>query len=155
MKIISHRGNLEGSDLLKENNPDQIKKVLNLGFDVEIDMWLVDNKEFLLGHDKPIYSIYNEFLKIDRIWCHCKNLEVLRCLLFFNYGCNYFWHQEDDFTLTNKNYVWTYPGKELTDRSILVLPEQNNINYQNIKDKNIYGVCTDYPIKWRKEIGKN
>ena len=38
MILISHRGNLEGpSDL--ENHPAQIKKVLDLGYDCEIDVW--------------------------------------------------------------------------------------------------------------------
>ncbi len=43
MKIISHRGNLEGRIETKENNPDYIKKALQF-FDVEIDLWLYDQK---------------------------------------------------------------------------------------------------------------
>ncbi len=42
MKLISHRGNLNGpSDL--ENHPDQIKKVLKLGLNCEIDLWVKNN----------------------------------------------------------------------------------------------------------------
>jgi len=152
MKIISHRGNLEGPDLLKENHPDQIKKVLDLGFDVEIDVWEKEHK-FLLGHDSPVYEVLIwESLFEKRIWVHCKNLKILDFLIRYNYYSdgNFFWHQEDDFTLTNKNYIWTYPGKELTHNSILVLPEQVNIEPKDMKDKNIYGVCTDYPIKWKE-----
>ena len=155
MKIISHRGNLEGPDLLKENHPDQIKKVLDLGFDVEIDVWEKEHK-FLLGHDSPVYEVFiwESFFE-KRIWVHCKNLRILDFLVRHNCYSdgNFFWHQNDDFTLTNNNYIWTYPGKELTKNSILVLPEQNNIKYKDIKDKGIYGVCTDYPLKWKEDIG--
>ena len=155
MRIISHRGNLEGPDLLKENSPDQIKKVLDLGFDVEVDVWSIE-KEWLLGHDKPVYNFYNFFEEeAKRIWMHCKNLEALYSLSYIGVDeYNYFWHQNDDFTLTNRELIWTYPGKELSQVSILVLPEQNNIEYKDIKDKNIYGVCTDYPLKWRKDYNE-
>ena len=53
MKIIAHRGNLSGPTQT-ENHPDQIKKALDLGFDVEIDVWYKENKVFL-GHDFPQY----------------------------------------------------------------------------------------------------
>ena len=25
---------------------------------------------------------------------------------------NYFWHQNDKFTLTSKGYIWTFPGNK-------------------------------------------
>ena len=156
MKIISHRGNLEGPDLLKENHPDQIKKVLDLGFDVEIDVWVNNDnsEEVLFGHDKPIYGIsdltFERLFHSYQVWFHCKDLKILNWFSMWADECHFFWHQEDDFTLTNKNYIWTYPGKELTNNSILVLPEQINIEPKYMKDKNIYGVCTDYPIKWKE-----
>jgi hypothetical protein len=50
MIIISHRGNLYGPDKENENKPDQIQKVLNLGYYVEIDVWFIDEKLYL-GHD--------------------------------------------------------------------------------------------------------
>lgn len=33
---------------------------------------------------------------------------------------NCFWHQEDDYALTSSGYIWTYPDKLLTDKSIIV-----------------------------------
>lgn len=41
MIIISHRGNLFGTDRKNENRPEQIKKALKEKFDVEIDVWLM------------------------------------------------------------------------------------------------------------------
>ena len=26
-------------------------------------------------------------------------------------NCHYFWHQEDDYTITSKGIIWAYPGK--------------------------------------------
>ena len=51
-KYISHRGNLYGRDLDRENNLTSILEVINDGYDCEIDLWLLDNQLFL-GHDKP------------------------------------------------------------------------------------------------------
>ena len=39
MKIISHRGNLAGADSGLENSPPYILTALNVGFDVEVDLW--------------------------------------------------------------------------------------------------------------------
>ena len=39
MKIISHRGNLTGPDPKQENKPSQILKVLEKGYEVEVDVW--------------------------------------------------------------------------------------------------------------------
>ena len=38
MKIISHRGNIEGPNSSTENFPDQINDCINRGYDVEIDL---------------------------------------------------------------------------------------------------------------------
>ena len=54
-KIIAHRGLLHGPDEKIENAPSQIQKALNMGFDVEIDVWVTD--DLYLGHDEPTYMI--------------------------------------------------------------------------------------------------
>ena len=48
MKIISHRGNLEGRIPEDENNPDYIHEAIESGFDVEIDLWLYENGFYLV-----------------------------------------------------------------------------------------------------------
>jgi hypothetical protein len=59
----------------------------------------------------------------------------------------YFWHQNDDITLTSNGYLWTYPGKKLTDKSIVVLPE---FNFYNKKDlKKCYGICSDFILNYK------
>jgi len=76
--LISHRGNLTGSEPARENSPEFIKEALNAGFDVEIDVWFLD-EAFYLGHDKPQYCINNNFL-FDHglsLWCHAKSISAL------------------------------------------------------------------------------
>jgi hypothetical protein len=141
MRLISHRGNLSGPNSEKENSPEYIKIAYELGYDVEIDLWSNDTEMFL-GHDEPQYKIDYEFINSmsDRLWVHCKNLEALYCCEFLLKDINYFWHQSDDFTLTSKNIIWTYPGKYLTPNSVLVMPELNK--FADI-GPDVYGICTD------------
>jgi len=148
MKIISHRGNITGSNKKLENNPEFIIESLNLGFDVEIDVWYINDKLFL-GHDLPQYPVLKTFLQNKSFWCHAKNIEALNFMLKNDIHC--FWHQEDRHTLTSKGYIWTYPNNELTENSICVMPEIQNISF---KKNNIFGICTDYPILYKEKINE-
>ena len=62
---------------------------------------------------------------------------------------NHFWHQEDDFTLTSRGVIWTYPNKELTPKSICVLPERNNDNSLTMLPKELLGICSDYIVNYK------
>ena len=48
MKIISHRGNLNGENPNLENTKQYIDTAMNEGFDVEVDLWNIDNKYYLV-----------------------------------------------------------------------------------------------------------
>ena len=52
---------------------------------------------------------------------------------------NYFFHQEDDITLTSKGYIWAYPGKQPIKNSIAVMPELNKDDLTKAT-----GICSDY-----------
>tara|TARA_B110000971_G_C19986932_1_gene490034 strand:+ start:240 stop:671 length:432 start_codon:yes stop_codon:yes gene_type:complete len=135
MIYISHRGNLEGKQENNENNPDYIMQAIKQGFDVETDVWF-DKMNFYLGHDEPTYKINSDFLLNKNLWCHAKNFDALGELSKIN--AHYFWHQEDDYTLTSKGIVWVYPGKLLSKNSICVMPELSN--YQSLE---CLGICSD------------
>lgn len=137
MIVISHRGNYKGANPEIENKPDHIQEMLNSWIYVEVDVWYID-KKFYLGHDKPDHEVNIEFLRHKNLWCHAKNLEALQELLNENITC--FWHQEDDFTLTSNNYIWTYPNK-LVGKSSIIVDISNNWKFKNY---NCYGVCVDY-----------
>ena len=47
MKIIAHRANINGSNLGSENRLSQIKKCINFGYDVEVDIRFHENKLYL------------------------------------------------------------------------------------------------------------
>jgi len=58
-----------------------------------------------------------------------------------------FWHQEDDVTLTSKGYIWTYPGKDLTENSIVVMPEKYLEKWWEYSFKKCRAICSDYIIR--------
>ena len=145
MILISHRGNLNGkSD--RENSPDYIEEALDQDFDVEVDVWYIDN-QFWLGHDKPQYKVSEGFLEHSNLWCHAKNIQALY-VMSKSSNIHYFWHQEDDVTLTSRGYLWTYPGKQLTEKSICVLLEFENKKSKVILPKNLAGICSDFIVRF-------
>jgi hypothetical protein len=145
MKLISHRGNINGPNPLEENNPEYIDFALKLCYDVEIDLRLENNK-FYLGHDESQYYVPMIWLveRKDNLWIHCKDLDCLNNFSNSPIDFNYFWHQEDDYTLTSKNFIWTYPGKEYKSKSVIVMPEWDNMSYDALRNVECYGICSDY-----------
>jgi hypothetical protein len=148
MKLISHRGNINGPKIELENQPEYIDSAILNGFDVEIDVWYEKNI-FWLGHDEPKYKVDFEWFvkRISKLWIHCKNINAV---IFFNSNStkfNYFWHQNDDVTLTSLNFIWAYPGKQPTKKSIAVLPEKNNDDLSHCS-----GICSDYINKYKNTI---
>ena len=143
MKLISHRGNINGKIPNNENHPEYIDEALHAGFDVEIDMWWVDGKTYL-GHDEPLYEVDDKWLteRMDNLWVHCKNVELLNWIR--STTLHWFWHEEDTLTLTSKGYVWVYPGKQPIVGSIAVMPE--------IYDEDVskcIGVCSDIISRYK------
>jgi len=142
--LIAHRGNIEGPSPEYENKPNYIVGGL-AAYDwlhCEIDVWVIGGEVFL-GHDKPQYRVSEEFLVNARLWCHAKNLPALEMMLKSPL-IHCFWHQEDDFVVTSRGYIWTYPGQRLTPVSICVLPE-----FHNQKPVNCAGICSDYIKRYR------
>ena len=148
MKIIAHRANISGPNSYEENKIDSIKTCIENGYDVEIDIRFL-NGQLYLGHDnaEEIITI-QELAKIkNKLWIHCKNLDAISYFSQIDEEFNYFWHENDSYTLTSKGYIWAYPGQELSLKCICVLPEiKNSINdISFIRNIKVAGVCTDYP----------
>jgi len=150
MKLIAHRGNINGPIFSNENNPQYIDSTIKLGYDVEIDLRSKEHK-FYLGHDEPQYHVPMTWLVSNRnkLWIHCKDLDSLTILSNTSVDFNYFWHQDDDFTLTSQNYIWTYPGKSFNSKSIVVMPEWNIAleQFVDILNYKCFGICSDYVEK--------
>ena len=149
MILIAHRGNINGKVEKLENSPSYIDFAIEQGYDVEIDVWYHQH-EFWLGHDEPSYEVSLKWLtdRKDSLWIHCKDLisiDMLRELQIHNkVDLNYFFHDEDDCTITSKGDLWVYPGKQPVKNSIAVMPEWHDDDVSLCK-----GICSDNIIKWK------
>lgn len=140
MKLISHRGNVNGRFESRENEPTYIDLAIKKGYEVEIDVWYKDNLLWL-GHDKPDYGVDFRWFhdRIGKLWIHCKNVESVVYFKECGYDFNFFWHESDVVTLTSLNYIWAFPGKQPIKNSIAVMPEINNDDVSQC-----FGVCSDF-----------
>lgn len=148
MRIISHRGNINGPIINQENKPEYIDKAISLGFDVEVDIRYIDGK-FWLGHDTNDYDITINWLidRKDKLWLHCKDLYSVYELSKIDASINKFCHSSDPYTLISNGGIWVHNiNLKLNDTCIIPL-----INLKDIctykKEEKIYGICTDYPIR--------
>ena len=137
MVLISHRGNIDGISKL-ENQPAYIDSAIELGYDVEVDIWYIGGVLYL-GHDIGQYKININWLneRSHKLWIHCKNHPALE--LMCESDLHYFWHDEDDVTITSKGIIWAHPKIKPLDKSIAVLPERHNWPVGDC-----LGVCSDY-----------
>ena len=150
MKLIAHRGNLNGPNLGSENHPYHIEDCIDKGYDVEIDVRYDPKTERLwLGHDTPDYPVTWWWLagRADHLWIHCKDITTLHQFSNATNGYNYFWHETDKYTLTSKNYIWTFPGRPFCRKSVIVMPEWSDYDWDLLRATNCYGICTDYVEK--------
>ena len=152
MKIIAHRGLINGPNLELENRPDTILKALYEGFDVEIDLHIKDGKPWL-GHDEPTYPVTHHFLyqsHYSKLWIHAKTLEAAAYCSGMLSNTKWFFHQNDDCTIVSGRYIWTFPNASLPlyKNSIAVLPELV-YNDKEIFSLDCYGICTDFANKYR------
>ena len=139
MKLIAHRGNINGPEPELENTPFHIMTALEKGYDAEVDVWCL-NDQWYLGHDEPKYRIDRVAIEHSNLWCHAKNLQALENMLHCGIRC--FWHQQDEFTLTSTGQIWTYPGAPIGANSIIVAKSLEEA--ESFRDTNVYGVCSDY-----------
>jgi len=149
MILISHRGNINGKNVERENHPSYIDEAIEAGYDVEIDVWYLGGRLFL-GHDSAQYIVDIHWLenRSNKLWIHCKNMDAL---FYFNeyewkksIQFNYFSHDVDMGVLTSHSYIWS---TNLYDRGILVLPEVFNKE----PFKGTIGICSDVIEKYKDE----
>jgi hypothetical protein len=150
MRYIAHRGNTIGKFESWENEPTYIDKAINEGFDVEVDVWFLHMEKhggmLFLGHDEPLYGVNLEWFsdRIDHLWVHCKNIDAINYFRECQHKFNYFWHQNDDITLTSNGDIWAYPGKQPIKNSIAVMPELNDDDVSSCS-----GICSDYIRRYK------
>jgi hypothetical protein len=144
MRLISHRGNLDGPEPDKENRPEFIQAAIDKGYDVEVDVRLIDGKLFL-GHDKPDHAICIEWLleRKDRLWVHAKNFQAMDLLI--EHGFQIFCHQADRHAVIgNTRYLWSCDLSEANERSVIPLISSDEVDGNKGLDMRFHGVCSDY-----------
>lgn len=172
MIVIAHRGLLEGPNQELENRPDQIERALAMGFEVEVDVWFTNEPHpvkgaphvvptWWTGHDKPQYRVSQAFLERPSLWLHVKSYLAIPEM---TPQMHWFYHDQDDYTLTSKGYVWCHPRSMPFHNkpSVMVLPESHDLengvtdpleigdNLRLLWDSDICYVCTDYGLSVQK-----
>lgn len=151
--FIAHRGNVNGINPSRENDPDYIKEALTLGYDVEIDVWVTDvanpYNSIYLGHDHPTYHIEFSFLLNTKLWCHAKNFNALTLLIKHKNQIRSFSHNTDEHVLTSDGIIWSYVGKEIDSNTICVLPEKTPNRYTPLEMTTCLGICSDFIEQYR------
>ena len=146
-KIILHRGN-NGVDTLKENDPATIEIRNKSGYSVECDIWCKDSKWFL-GHDHPEFEIIDLdlFLLNKNNLIHAKDGETFSKLLKYcrERGLNneIFYHTTEDYVLSTRGTIIAYPGRQLYDENLCMMPENMGRSITNIENAIIIGICSD------------
>lgn len=153
MIYIAHRGLFTGPNKDRENHPAQIMLAIEKGYQCEVDIRVIDNKLYL-GHDEPQYEVDEYWLRDNNFWIHAKNKEAL--IWFYKYkfyAYNYFWHENDRYTLTSRGFIWTHPNSELVSSSIMVMPEYVDATLNNAVQAKCFAICSDFvqDIKTKRE----
>lgn len=138
---IAHRGHFNGPNEFSENNPTDLIAAIASGFDIEVDIRM-NNFGIFLGHDEMKHEIDEDFIKDikDHAWFHCKNIAALGYFTNVMPDAKFFWHENDEYTLTSNGYIWTYPEKVFTNKSIVVVKGKVDLGIY----EGAYGVCSDY-----------
>jgi hypothetical protein len=149
---IAHRGNLSYSCKQEENNPTLVDAALNKSYHAEIDLWLMSGENLFLGHDSALYPITLNWLltRKEKLWIHCKERQALIFLAKSRYRFNYFWHSNDEYTLTSFGYIWAFPSKAIIPSTVNVLPEKFDSNWHLLDWSTAFGVCSDEIDKLKK-----
>ena len=151
MKLIAHRGLVEGANADLENDPAHLGQVLASGLDAEVDVWYQD-KTWWLGHDAPSHQVDLVFLNNPQLWLHAKNFDAANELISLSrvgYNHNFFWHENDQRTLTSWGFWWTYPNEQLGRNSVAVMPEWHTPlqDLSKLLSWNCHGICSDWISK--------
>lgn len=154
MRIISHRGNVERVVPERENTTSYIDEAIDLGYDVEIDIWKI-GEDLFLGHDTAETKIDLNWLEKRKknLWIHTKNINAYEYFIKINNDFIFFYHSKEDFTMTSNFLIWAHDYDNVSNHSICVVPLLSKSQLRKNK-KDIckwFAVCTDF-VKCCEEI---
>ena len=141
MILISHRGNIDSVNNNRENTQSYIQEAIDLGYDVEIDVWCTSYDQLYLGHDKLDNYVKLDWLlnRKDNLWVHCKNFKALTKLI--ESDLRVFYHTNEDYTIISDKHIWAHMPR--FDENCII-PLINKSDIMNWTPTQVYGVCSDY-----------
>ena len=148
MIFYAHRGNTNGPSMF-ENEPHYLTQAINQGFMVEVDVWCVKG-DLWFGHEWPEHYVRQEWLQKYAMKCifHCKNIEAVQAMQ--QAGYHFFWHQEDEYTITSAGYVWVYPSRPFPKSPLYIACEPDATDLPATW-LDIHGICSDYVTELRRK----
>lgn len=161
MILISHRGNILGKALDRENTVDYIVECLRKGFSVEVDVHRLDNEFLCLGHDAPnLDQIIDEsFLEDPRIFVHCKNEDAFEYLSKNpNIQC-FFQDDENEVFVENgssRSLIWNHSENKTVSKNRILVFLGTYEEFKEVYKTGIvpYGICTDHPMSFKIGLEK-
>lgn len=153
MKIISHRGNLNGASCIEENTKKYIDIAIENSFDVEIDLWKLNN-EYFLGHDSPDHNVTLEWLskRRNKLWIHTKNFNAFEALLENKNKFKFFYYTSEPIVLVSNMKIWCHQHDKISNPKNCIVPLLSKTCLIKNKETNWHGVCTDYPLFLKKSL---
>lgn len=149
MKLIAHRGLIDGPSKSLENQPNNIEASIQLGFEAEVDLRIRDGEPWL-GHDNEQYKVSANWLEryYESLWIHCKTIDALE-YCHNSKVFNYFSHESDGYVVTSAGFIWAYPGNLGKKGTILVMPENKGLLHSvialiNDGSLSVGGICSDF-----------
>ena len=152
MIYISHRGNLDGPNIDRENSLSYIDEAIERGYDVEIDLRMKGGCLYL-GHDEPQYPVDYEWLfqRREKLWIHIKDYDSLIWISKRHEQFKYFCHESDRYTLTSNGYIWSHDlQNKMTNKCIVPLLDREQV--LNYEQRDYYAVCSDFIFYCEGEI---
>jgi hypothetical protein len=144
IKLISHRGNINGVNTERENEQTYLQEAIEAGYDVELDIRRL-NHTLWFGHDGPTHMASMAWLLNykNNLWIHTKNFDAMDFLIEHNFRV--FYHQiEDHVVIGNTRIIWSRAISEASTRSMIPLLSMDDINQVDIKSLNVYAICSDF-----------
>jgi hypothetical protein len=156
MIFISHRGNTDSIKKDLENTQKYIDLAISKGYEVEIDIWYVDQNLFL-GHDKPEKLVSLQWLeeRKDKLWIHTKNRSALEYFTMQKNCFKFFWHTIEPYILTSNCLIWAHDYESINNEKICIIPLLSLEQVVEADVRDWYAICTDFPDqckeKWEKK----
>ena len=153
MIYISHRGNLNGRIPDRENSPAYVDEAIAAGFEVEVDLRVVDGI-FYLGHLGPEHIIDDDWLyqRKNKLWLHLKNYDAVYEMSKLN-GFKYFCNQKDDFSMFSNGYIlyWNRDPNDSPNEKCLV-PLETLEQVETYTKTGFGGIISNHIIKCKEKF---